>query len=233
MITAIILALLSPQPQTVHVVAPGDTLYLIAQDYLGDGSRWGEIQAGNNLKTTNIEVGQVLVITREFDWETACQDSITGRLTNLRKKSRLPHVLDPIPNAINRVDRDLNLAYTPMQKLKMCRYAMVTAERESMYQFAVGGVGEIGMYQFRLSTARQALSHVDRSWLEASDEKLVTYLLNYENASYVFVLHFYSLLERTDSVWHAWRRYNGAGEQARTYANNAVARYREIFGWSL
>lgn len=45
-----------------HKVVKGDTLYKIAQNYLGDGQRYKEIVSLNKLKSTVIDIGQVLKI---------------------------------------------------------------------------------------------------------------------------------------------------------------------------
>lgn len=52
-----------PAPKRTHTVAPGDTLWAIAEQYLGDGNRYGEIAQLNNIANPDlINVGQVLTI---------------------------------------------------------------------------------------------------------------------------------------------------------------------------
>ena len=46
-----------------HTVASGDTLFNIAQQYLGDGNRYPELAAANGIANPDhIEVGQVITI---------------------------------------------------------------------------------------------------------------------------------------------------------------------------
>lgn len=47
---------------TTHTVVKGDTLWKIAQNYLGDGSRYKEIMSLNSLTSTTIHTGLVLAI---------------------------------------------------------------------------------------------------------------------------------------------------------------------------
>ena len=57
-------AMLQPKTtsETVYTVKKGDSLWKIAQEQLGNGARYTEIKALNNLKTDTIHVGQVLKI---------------------------------------------------------------------------------------------------------------------------------------------------------------------------
>lgn len=51
-----------PAPRT-HTVVSGDTLFNIAQQYLGDGNRYMELAQANNIPNPDhIEVGQVITI---------------------------------------------------------------------------------------------------------------------------------------------------------------------------
>ena len=46
-----------------HTVVAGDTLFNIAAQYLGDGNRYTELAAANNIANPDhIEVGQVITI---------------------------------------------------------------------------------------------------------------------------------------------------------------------------
>ncbi|MCB1263739.1 LysM peptidoglycan-binding domain-containing protein [Mycolicibacterium sp.] len=52
----------APEPRT-HTVVAGDTLFNIAKQYLGDGNRYMELAAANNIPNPDhIEVGQVITI---------------------------------------------------------------------------------------------------------------------------------------------------------------------------
>ncbi|NMO04792.1 LysM peptidoglycan-binding domain-containing protein [Gordonia sp. TBRC 11910] len=53
----------APAPKVTHTVVPGDTLWGLAEQYLGDGNRYGEIAAFNNIPNPDlINVGQVITI---------------------------------------------------------------------------------------------------------------------------------------------------------------------------
>lgn len=51
-----------PEKAVTHTVAKGDTVYSIAQKYLGKTSRANEIRRANNLVTDVLRIGKVLVI---------------------------------------------------------------------------------------------------------------------------------------------------------------------------
>ena len=46
-----------------HIVKKGDTLWGIAEKYLGDGSRYPEIMKRNSLTSSTIQIGQALKIS--------------------------------------------------------------------------------------------------------------------------------------------------------------------------
>jgi nucleoid-associated protein YgaU len=46
----------------VHKVTKGESLWSISEDVYGSGYNWSDIYKNNNLKSTNIEVGQELVL---------------------------------------------------------------------------------------------------------------------------------------------------------------------------
>lgn len=48
-----------------HTVVKGDTVYSIAQKYLGKTSRASEIRRANNLVTDILRIGKVLVIPQK------------------------------------------------------------------------------------------------------------------------------------------------------------------------
>lgn len=50
------------RPGDRYMVQANDTLWSIAERYLGDGSRWDEIYAANGLSSTTIHPGQVLML---------------------------------------------------------------------------------------------------------------------------------------------------------------------------
>lgn len=53
----------APAPKRTHTVVSGDTLWAIAEQYLGDGNRYGEIASFNHIPNPDlINVGQVITI---------------------------------------------------------------------------------------------------------------------------------------------------------------------------
>lgn len=55
------------RPGDRYMVQPGDTLWGIAERYLGDGSRWHDLYAYNNLPSTEIHIGDVIELP-PADW---------------------------------------------------------------------------------------------------------------------------------------------------------------------
>lgn len=55
---------LAPQAPRVVVVREGDTLFGLAQDYLGDAVAYGDIQRANGLTFIALSVGQRLILPR-------------------------------------------------------------------------------------------------------------------------------------------------------------------------
>ena len=49
----------------VAIAQPGDSLWSIAEKYLGNGLRWEEIYKINNLSSTTILIGQKLKLPEE------------------------------------------------------------------------------------------------------------------------------------------------------------------------
>lgn len=57
----------SYRPGDRYMVQPGDTLWGIAERYLGDGTRWHDLYSYNNLASTEIHVGDVIELP-PVDW---------------------------------------------------------------------------------------------------------------------------------------------------------------------
>jgi len=55
---------LAPQAPRVVVVREGDTVFGLAQDYLGDARAYGDIQRANGLTFVALSVGQQLILPR-------------------------------------------------------------------------------------------------------------------------------------------------------------------------
>lgn len=59
---------------TTYTVKPGDTLWKIAKNYLGDGNKYKEIQKANGLKDTIIKSGMILKIPSGSDNSTKYEE---------------------------------------------------------------------------------------------------------------------------------------------------------------
>jgi hypothetical protein len=120
------------------------------------------------------------------------------------------------------------LDFTPVQKLEACRWALTTAHQESLFQFAIGGAGEVGMYQFKLNTVRLTGKWYNlRPMATGSDAEIVRWLLDTTQATEIFLLHYTELHRRYKGLWLAWKRYNN-GSEAAAYASKAMKRYWEV-----
>jgi hypothetical protein len=206
-----------------------DTLGKLAKRFYGDRNYWHDIKWQNNLKRNTLPIGIKLhmYMPGHSDWETACRNIILQRIETKRiDPNRYIFIQESTLEGI-RLATDI-LDFDPRQRLEACRLATATAEQESMYEFAVGGAGEVGPYQFKLNTVRMTLRPYESSDTKNNDEELVRLLLDYSVATQIFILHYYDLLGRCKgSRWCAWKRYNN-GSEAAAYASKAMKRYWEI-----
>ncbi len=218
----------------VHTVERGDTLGKISKQYYVnedgyDKSHWQDIKWQNELKTTRLKVGQKLGIylPDENDWFKACQALINMRIDELRL-TRDESLALAIAQGINMVGTN-ELGYTPAQKYEACRWAAATAHQESLFQFAIGGAGEVGMYQFKLNTIRlTGRWYKLKPMAKGTDATLVQWLIDPVRATEIFLLHYAELYKRyNNNVWFAWKRYNN-GSEAHAYASKAVKRYWQV-----
>ena len=212
-----------------HEVKKGESLKSVAYDHYGHKKYWIDIKYQNELKRNRLKPGQVLYlfVPEEDEWFSACGNIVLRRLTEKEYLGQLNNVTKSIINGIERAQDLLELDV--LEKMEFCRYALATWEQESMYEdFAVGAVGEISCYQFRLETARLTLEVYSLDWKDDSDKALVGFLLDSENATWLFTLHFQYLLKRYKTLGLAWLRYNGYGEHAQIYAQRILSKYRQI-----
>lgn len=221
-----------------HVVLPHETLSSLADLYLGSKDHWREIKRNNNLHKDRIKAGSVLyILIPEYDdFPIACRNIVLQRLSRMNKlKVDKEEIAQAFIHGIGLASADISAKFgktvSPREMLDLCYAAVTTAERESAYKFAIGAAGEVGMFQFRLRTARAELAfYLDVSPETLTDKDLVLLLLQPEKAVYVFVLHFHRLWERCRrNMWCTWRRYNGSGSHARRYAGKAMQRHKEIY----
>lgn len=212
----------------IHIVKENETLGLISNQYYDTPDKWRNIKWQNNLRSNKIEVNQELEIhIPDHDWIDACRDLIRQRLHRVKRIDQLELLTENIPSGIILVTTvDEHIQATNTEKLEMCRWAIATAEQESNFEFAVGGAGEIGMYQFKLDTARLTLKWYGIN-LEQDDKSLVKMLLDEDSATWMFVLHYHYLIKRYGSMWIAWKHYNN-GSEASAYASKVVERYWQI-----
>lgn len=212
-----------------HQVQKNETLKSISEDYYGHKKYWLDIYYQNELKKRRLKTGQVLHLfmpDKEDEWYAACGSLVLQRLAE-KKREYLSHVAQAIPAGILLAERMLGYP-NPMEKLEMCRWAITTAEHESMYgEFFVGAAGEIGPYQMLLNTARLTYKwYGDVS--ERSDLELVKQFIHFNLATEMFILHFHKLYTKYNGLWLAWKRYNGHGRLAEEYAHRIIIKYRQI-----
>lgn len=234
------------QDISIYIVEPGDTLFKIAEDYYGDGKRWKEIKDFNHLHGTNIEVNQKLKVPgKKLNYKKICYQAALKRITTRTKhakdytftglspkekvktqeyRERLAYV---IATQVYYFQNIIKKELTPITKLNYCLAAVATAEQESNFRFSIGPVGEIGIWQFRLSTARYV--HIKNLQDGAiTDRQLVELMLDPEISVLYFYFYFHELYERHGTFEMAWTRYNGQGEAARAYSRKIMKRYKEI-----
>jgi hypothetical protein len=207
-----------------HTVKKGETLGKISEEYFESQKFWKDIKWQNDLKRNHLKVGQQIdiYIPDTKDWKIACRALVYMRIDQLGV-SRPDSLVSAIVNGV----ADMNIGGDPIVALEQCRWAITTAHQESLFQFAVGGAGEIGIYQFKLDTVRLTGKWYDMDYLQGSDAQLVKLLLDTRSATKVFLLHYIELHKRYKGLWLAWKRYNN-GSEAAAYASKAVKRYWEV-----
>jgi hypothetical protein len=229
----VFLALLVPSSALgeclTHTVVKGDTLGSISHQWFGTSSRWKEVRDYNDLQKTGLVVGTNVgfYVPDEDDWVEACFNIMLTRLDHRNVLDRMRNVI-VIPEAIENINWKQELNLPASEKLRLCRVVLAVAEQESLYQFRVGGVGEIGIFQLRLSTFRHVLAIYDQSVDENTDEQLVTHLLTPVNAIETFLKLFIYLEKKAGSLSGAFYSYNGSGPHAKRYSREAMQKYYEI-----
>lgn len=232
-ITILLLAGVSNAKTIKYTVKRGDTLSKLAKHYYNNWRKWKIIQETNNIRGTRIDIGKVLLIpdVKEFEWKDPCKQIVTERMIQLHKDAAtIAKTRDAFIYAIEHASEVIDdvAPVDGFKKLEMCRWALVTAQQETNFQFAIGAAGEIGMYQFKLDTVRVVLNIYRFKDKMPTDKQLVTYLLDPAAATYIYLLHFNYLKSKYGSLRLAWKRYNGAGPYAEMYAERAMVRYREV-----
>lgn len=212
----------------IHVVEEKETLASISKKYTGETQHWQGIQKQNALKDHKICVGQNLYVyvPEEDDWAIACRNIIETRLHQIRV-IRPKEFIDDIIYGIS-VASDRTLHLSPRKKVEMCRVTLTTALHESYCMFSIGGAGELGIYQFKVSTVQltgewYGMHHV----ANATDELITYWMLDTAHATEIFVLHFHELHKRYGNLWLSWKRYNN-GSDASAYATRAMEKYYKI-----
>lgn len=93
MALALCATLLTPALAAEHTVAPGESLWSIAQKELGNGMRWGEVYEANKniIKNPNlIYSGQVLTIPEDVPTETPVPDRLEPYVIELDPQYNVP-----------------------------------------------------------------------------------------------------------------------------------------------
>ncbi|RLF68241.1 MAG: hypothetical protein DRN26_00255 [Thermoplasmata archaeon] len=210
----------------VHDVQQGETWRGISIQYYKSPYRVKDLLVQNNFPRKLLAGSRVYIyIPTEDDWQAACENAISWRLSMRRRYDRIPTFIQAIPQAIQQVFPSIS----PERKLDLCISALVTAEQETMYEFMIGSAGEVGIYQFKLDTVRLTGRQTKvLSIASENDEYLVRLLLDPLEATKVFLLHYMYLLQRYEySHRLAWRRYNN-GSMAEAYAERAMDKYTTI-----
>lgn len=216
----------------IYKTVKGDTLGKLSKDFYGSRSYWRDIKAQNFLKRNTLPIGLELYIyvPDKDDWQKACKSIILQRIKKKRiDASKYHYIWSKTIKGIIKANDTMREPLDPIELVEACRLATATAEQESMYEFAIGGAGEVGPFQFKMTTARMTLKAYRKyKDISLTDKTIVQMLLNYDIATMVFVLHYYDLLKRCkDNKWCAWKRYNN-GSEAAAYASKAMKRYQEI-----
>jgi LysM repeat protein len=212
----------------IHQVARGETLYVIAEHYYNDGDKWEDIRDINGLDDHNIDVGQKLYIPKansKISYWKKCLSAGKKRLAQKKITDRHKHLL---VEKIARMSQTLPSEYNQIQKMRLCLAAITTAEQESMYEFAIGPVGELGPFQFRASTVRYISEKYFHGSKELTDRDVTNMMLQDRVAIKYFFLYFTELYKRHGTLELAWMRYNGKGPAAAEYSIKAIKRYKSI-----
>jgi LysM repeat protein len=213
----------------VHIVELGETLGKISDKYFETKGKWSDIKYWNKLNRNILEIGQKLriYIPDWYDWKSACQYVLAKRMKQLRVSNRLDNFIDAIPAGVSFAYQNIKMG-KPYIAFDLCRYAIATAEQESYFEFAIGGAGEAGPFQFKLSTVRLTLMLYNIKLGDMSDKTIVKNLLNEMWATYIFVLHYDYLLNRcSGNRYCAWKLYNN-GRDKHIYAERALKRHDAI-----
>ncbi len=80
-------ALPSPTPPTIYKVQPGDSLWKIAERFLGSGWKWKELARVNQIPLNNprLAVGQELIVSGFGGPETNAQGDVLSAITSEKK----------------------------------------------------------------------------------------------------------------------------------------------------
>lgn len=212
----------------VHIIQQGDTLTKISEKYTGEDQHWKSIKLQNNVRSTKLKIGHKLdvYVPDEIDWEHACRNIISVRLGQLKIKRPEGFKNGIVQGIVLASDNILFLS--PRKKVEMCRIALTTAIQESFCQFAIGGAGELGCYQFKADTVRLTGEwYTLHPMANATDKDIATWMLDSASSTEIFVLHFHEIHKRYGNLWSSWKRYNNGSESA-AYASRAMERYWKI-----
>jgi len=232
-IVLILLNLLSKEIPVceTHIVSKGDTLASISKKYTGTTDNWFQIYNQNNLRTKTLEKNQTIHIylPAAHTWKEACKNIIEGRCKYHNKKCNdIESIVLGIEEGVDVLYKEGLIANNNTKTyMEFCYAAAATAEQESMFEFRVGGAGEVGMYQFKLSTLKLAILGTN-STVNLSDRELVSMLLDTRTATLYFVTWYGFLLKTCLGYKYcAWKKYN-AGVDADSYASSVITRYYKI-----
>lgn len=207
-----------------HIVKPGETFSKIAEQYSPLTSKHASyVQRAATSNKYPLINEEITFFVPDKKWDIDCEMVIQQRM----ECKGLEPTYEPklIVAGIRSATRQLGL--NEVQSFNLCIQAAVTAEQESMYRFAIGSAGEVGMFQFKLDTVRLTYRWYKSNLYDDSDEALVKKLISTTSAAYIYALHFQELKRRYGDIRLAWKHYNG-GSSAEEYSERAMRRYKEI-----
>ncbi len=84
-----------------HTVVKGETLWSIAEDAYGSGYNWTDVYKENNLKSQNVEVGQILTIPQVAAKQPTSTKPVSTALVKATAEPAKPATTSAKPSTVN------------------------------------------------------------------------------------------------------------------------------------